>query len=161
MIFLIGPGGVGKTTLGPILADQIGYKFCDLDEYFCENVANIGDYISKHGYAAYVVQNSKCFFEILDRNDQKIVMALSSGFLIAQEEVETVHKNRDAIKNGVAVLLTPDPCDTKAVDIVVPRQLAKKYGFKHETEYEKFTSRISVYRQLERFAFSRVHILLP
>lgn len=31
-IFLIGPGGVGKSTTGNILAELIGYNFIDLDQ---------------------------------------------------------------------------------------------------------------------------------
>jgi len=41
-IFIIGPGGVGKSTCGPILASMLDCKFIDLDEEFCQRIVNIG-----------------------------------------------------------------------------------------------------------------------
>lgn len=37
-IFLIGPGGVGKTTCGAILANSLGYNFIDLDTEFASEL---------------------------------------------------------------------------------------------------------------------------
>ena len=40
-IFLIGPGGVGKTTAGAELARQLGCAFVDLDQQFMARVGQI------------------------------------------------------------------------------------------------------------------------
>ena len=41
-IFLIGPGGTGKTTTGKILAERLGFIFIDLDERFIEEKKEVG-----------------------------------------------------------------------------------------------------------------------
>ncbi|MEX0555857.1 shikimate kinase [Klebsiella grimontii] len=40
-LFLIGPGGVGKSTVGALLAQAMNYRFIDLDSEFCEQLLNI------------------------------------------------------------------------------------------------------------------------
>ncbi|MCE8442605.1 shikimate kinase, partial [Rhodovulum sulfidophilum] len=62
-IFLIGPGGIGKTSSGRNLAELLGREFIDLDEKFMSGPGHIGQYISEHGYAKYVRENSNFFFE--------------------------------------------------------------------------------------------------
>ena len=57
IIFIIGPGGVGKTTSGEILAKLLSYKFIDLDQKFCEQIENIGTYINNEGYKKYCYKN--------------------------------------------------------------------------------------------------------
>ena len=57
-VFLIGPGGVGKTSSGPYLAKLVEREFIDLDEIFMSRVGHIGQYIEKFGYAQYVRENS-------------------------------------------------------------------------------------------------------
>ncbi|CAI1622383.1 shikimate kinase [Serratia quinivorans] len=39
-IFLIGPGGAGKSTVGKILSATPGYNLIDLDDEFCERIMN-------------------------------------------------------------------------------------------------------------------------
>ena len=44
-IFLLGPGGVGKSTLGRVLAGRLNWPLIDLDLEFCERIAEIGRFI--------------------------------------------------------------------------------------------------------------------
>lgn len=43
VFFLIGLGGAGKSTVGKILSDMLGYIEIDLDSEFCERISNIRD----------------------------------------------------------------------------------------------------------------------
>ena len=51
-IFLIGPGGVGKTTLGPGLAAKPGFGLIGLDQEYCDRIEGIGTFINTRGYLA-------------------------------------------------------------------------------------------------------------
>jgi len=42
VLHLIGPGGAGKTTVGPHLARRLGWQFVDLDERFMSREGSIG-----------------------------------------------------------------------------------------------------------------------
>lgn len=145
-VFLIGPGGVGKTTTGQYLADRMGYDFVDLDAYFCEKVANIRHFISDFGYREYVIMNSRCFREVIHNCRSNTVMSLSSGFLIAEEVDEVVAANREYVQRfGVAVLLSPSSDHQKAADIVAKRQAARGFGLNEPQERKKFLARIAIY----------------
>ncbi len=54
----------------------------------------IGKYINDYGYAKYVRENSKLFFENIYQRAKPCVGALSSGFMIAEVEIETVEKKQ-------------------------------------------------------------------
>ncbi|WP_298938081.1 shikimate kinase [uncultured Ruegeria sp.] len=148
-VFLIGPGGVGKTSSGPHLAKLLGREFVDLDEIFMSGPGHIGRYIKNCGYAQYVRENSKLFFEHIYQRTSPCVCALSSGFLIAEEEVEIVELNKSAVKKkGHSVLLLshsdPDDC----AKIVVARQVGRGLNLRQEIELPKFLARLPVYLSL-------------
>ncbi|MEO1190486.1 MAG: shikimate kinase [Pseudomonadota bacterium] len=108
-VFVTGPGGIGKTSSGPILAERMMYQFFDLDEIFMDKIGHIGSYIHQNGYATYVRRNSGLFFDRLESVCSPSVFILSSGFLIAETEFETVARNRRAVlENGCSVM--PLPC---------------------------------------------------
>ena len=145
-VFLIGPGGVGKTTTGKHLSDRIGYDFVDLDEYFCSEVANIRNFISDFGYREYVIMNSRCFNDVINKCRSNTVISLSSGFLIFEEADEVVEANREYIRRlGVAVLLVPSLDHQKAADIVAKRQVGRGFGLNEAEERKKFLERIKIY----------------
>ncbi len=79
-VFIVGPGGVGKTTSGIILADKLGFCFIDLDQEFCTRIQNIGEYIKNNGYEKYCYTNSELFYSILKSAPEDFVFVLSSGF---------------------------------------------------------------------------------
>ena len=65
IIFIIGPGGVGKTTSGKILAKKLGYDFIDLDNEFMLRVGNIAEYCKNPGYREYCRANSRLAQELI------------------------------------------------------------------------------------------------
>lgn len=98
-IFLIGPGGVGKSTCGKILANLLGYNFIDLDVEFCERVLNVGSYINNFGYKKYCLENSKLFYEILSQQLENFVFSLSSGFLVHENMNVLTIKHKQTLKD--------------------------------------------------------------
>ncbi|SDQ29301.1 shikimate kinase [Pseudovibrio sp. Tun.PSC04-5.I4] len=151
-IFLIGPGGVGKTTTGPHLAALLSVPFVDLDDYFCTNVLNIRAFISKYGYEEYVRQNSRCFREIASNSKDEAVVTLSSGFLIIEEAAEVVTANREMVRRlGRTVLLIPSHDQEIAADEVARRQVERGFGLREENERRKFVERLPVYQKLAQY----------
>ena len=58
-IYLIGYMGAGKTTVGRLLADRLGWHFVDLDDAFAEiHGATPADYIRSHGTPPQTVRNA-------------------------------------------------------------------------------------------------------
>ena len=97
-IFLVGPMGVGKTTIGKVLADQLGLEFLDSDrEIEAVTGADIPWIFDVEGEPGFRVRESKMIAELSSRNG--IVLATGGGSVLADE-------NRKCIKErGLVVYL--------------------------------------------------------
>lgn len=148
-IFIIGPGGVGKSTCGEILANLLGYNFIDLDMEFCECVENVGGYINNFGYEKYCLENSKLFYEILSQHLENFVFSLSSGFLIHENMKELTLKHKHTLKDeGISILLLPSESLDESIEIVIKRQISRGFGLKEDREKTKFIQRFPIYKEL-------------
>ena len=135
-LFLIGPGGVGKSTVGALLAQAMNYRFIDLDSEFCEQLLNIRQYIQRNGYECYVRDNAALCSRLLAENPhEKRVVVLSSGFLATDVCPEIVAVNRQLVRqSGYSILLLPSEDIDIATRIVVARQLMRGFGLVREKE---------------------------
>jgi shikimate kinase len=52
-IVLVGPAGVGKTTVGKKLANALGMTFVDTDALFVRDHGSIADFFAHHGESAF------------------------------------------------------------------------------------------------------------
>lgn len=148
-IFLIGPGGVGKSTCGKILANLLGYNFIDLDAKFCERIENVSDYINIFGHEKYRIENSRLFYKILSQHLENFVFSLSSGFLIYENMNELTLKHKQTLGDqGISVLLLPSEALNESMEIVVKRQLLRGFGLKENREKTKFIQRFPIYKEL-------------
>lgn len=83
-IFLIGPMGVGKTTIGRVLSEELGMIFFDSDrEIEASTGADIPWIFDVEGEAGFRIRESK-MIEILTQK-QKIVLATGGGAILAPE----------------------------------------------------------------------------
>ncbi|HEY3267798.1 MAG TPA: shikimate kinase [Armatimonadota bacterium] len=147
MIFIIGPGGVGKTTAGRQLAELMGRPFVDLDAEFCAQIANIGAYHRVFGHAAYRERNARLAQLLVERGDQRAVMATSSGFLDDEPSPEIAERNARLLCTfGASVLLLPSLRLDDSASIIVARQMGRGFGLDPERERAKFLRRFPVYR---------------
>ncbi len=147
-VFIIGPGGVGKTTCGELFAEKIGYVFIDLDSEFMARIGHIGKHIDEKGYISYCRDNSKLFHDLLDEQIEDAVFALSSGFLVHEDTDPNLSKHKDIIgKLGFSILLLPSKSLQEATEIVVKRQLSRGIDCDENKERRKFQNRYPKYLQ--------------
>lgn len=144
-IFLIGPGGVGKSTLGAALAALSGWPLIDLDLEFCARIEIIGPYIARHGYPAYRAANLKLATRLVATLRRPSVFVTSSGFLAAAAHSADHHAARALLHTGYSINLLPSLDLESATEIVVARQLLRGFGFERDTETSKFQARFAIY----------------
>jgi shikimate kinase len=147
-IFIIGPGGVGKTTCGTLLAKMLDYKFIDLDTEFCAQIDNVGNHINTKGYESYCYENSRLFYQLLKTQPAKFIFALSSGFLIHENLNDLTQKHHRTIKElGLSILLLPSKSLEEGMKIIVDRQMSRGFGLNPEREKIKYTKRFHQYQK--------------
>ena len=145
-IFLIGPGGVGKTTVGKVLSEKIYYKLIDLDYEFTKQIGNIGEIINRQSLSYYHQLNSQLFFNLLKTSENSIFV-LSSGFLVNDEGVNALHL-KSLKDSGISILLLPSSDNLESEEITVDRQMGRGQGYIREHEYLKIHSRLPQYLKL-------------
>lgn len=144
--FIIGPGGVGKTTAGAELARLLGCAFVDLDQEFMARIGHIGAVIEGQGYLRYVELNAALFAALVDELPETAVVSLSSGFLARETPPDLLAANRARVKAaGVSIRLLPDADLAVATRIVVARQVGRGIGLEAESETAKFPRRFADY----------------
>lgn len=86
-IFLIGPMGVGKTTIGRVLAEQLGLEFLDSDrEIEASTGADIPWIFDVEGESGFRARETRMIQELTTRDG--IVLATGGGSVLADENRE-------------------------------------------------------------------------
>ena len=97
-IYLVGMPGAGKSTVGKVLARQLGLTFVDADQVLVEQVgASIATIFEFEGEAGFRQRESKIIAELCLRRE--IVLATGGGAILRDE-------NRSALRaNGIVIYL--------------------------------------------------------
>lgn len=146
ILFLLGPGGVGKSSTGRLLAPLLGRTLLDLDLVFCEQLGLIGPYIAEHGYETYRAANLDLAKRLVHQPHDGVVFVTSSGFLAAPPDSEDRLRARALLDLGYVVTLLPSDDLEEACRIVVARQLRRPFGLVRQSEEVKFRARFPVCR---------------
>lgn len=147
-IFLLGPGGVGKSTLGRELSRRLAVPLIDLDLEFCDRLQLVGPFIAAHGYARYRAENLALAGRLVASLTAPAVFVTSSGFLAAPSDSQDHASARGIVATGYGITLLPSLEVDTATGIVVARQLTRGFGLEPASEERKFRERFEIYRQL-------------
>lgn len=145
-IFLLGPGGVGKSTLGRALAPRLGLPLIDLDFAFCDAIAQIGPFIAERGYGRYRAENFALAERLVQQADGPVLLVTSSGFLAAGPNSDDHRRVHALVATGYRIVLLPALDVDVATPIVVARQLQRGFGLERVSEIRKFRERFRAYR---------------
>lgn len=88
-IYLIGYMGAGKTTVGRMLAQKLGWHFVDLDDAFAEiNGLTTSEYIRRYGVEAFRKQEKYCVEDLSELPIQKVIYATGGGYPCWEDNME-------------------------------------------------------------------------
>ena len=149
-ITLVGPGGAGKSTVGALIAERLGIAFADLDRRFFDRAGDISDYIDRFGYDAYARQNVERFRSLLSERRQRLVVALSSGFMTYRNDIhpEYARLRRGIERSPTTFVLIPSlDCDICIAE-TVRRQLARPFCRSVVKETTVIRERFAIYAAL-------------
>lgn len=105
LIFLSGFMASGKSTVGPILANTLGWNFCDLDKLIEEKVGKkIKDIFKDDGEEYFRSLEKKMLEEVLNLNNY--IIALGGGTIANSFNLGLVKKN------GLLIYLASSPEET-------------------------------------------------
>ena len=94
ILYIVGIGCVGKTTIGKMLADKIGFSFFDLDEeiqnYYNKTIERIQDECFTMN--DYRVKASIVLDYLLSKNIDSVISGTPSGLKYSYLEVYKKHK---------------------------------------------------------------------
>jgi shikimate kinase len=101
-IILVGFMGTGKTSVGKLLAERLGWSFVDSDHWIeLRQNQLISEVFRDHGEAYFRKLETKALVDILAGEDQ--IIATGGGAVLAAE-------NREAmLANGFVIALTASP----------------------------------------------------
>jgi shikimate kinase len=101
-IVLVGFMGTGKTFVGKLLAERLGWRFVDSDHWIeLRQNQTIPEIFRDHGEAIFRKLETQALVEILAGKDQ--IIATGGGAVLAAE-------NREAmLANGFVIALTASP----------------------------------------------------
>ncbi|HUO49560.1 MAG TPA: shikimate kinase [Acidimicrobiales bacterium] len=103
LLFLVGMMGAGKSTVGRLLAQHLGWDFVDTDaEISARTGRNVGDLFTERGEAAFREEERRAVGDVLARRAPAVV-SVGGGAVVDEG-------NRRAMRDGGTVVwLRADP----------------------------------------------------
>ena len=141
-LILTGFMGTGKSTVGRLLAQKMGWTFVDLDERIEAKIGlRIADFFERYGEAAFRDKETECVGEVLQQERQ--VIATGGGVILRTQNIEL-------LRSGGKVA-----CLTASVDEIIRRTAGDttrpllNHPDRQQRIQELLTARQSGYRQAD------------
>mgnify|MGYP003499129930 FL=1 len=92
-IYLIGYMGAGKTTVGRILAERLGWHFVDLDEAFAEiHGKTPAEYIRENGIEEFRYKEKYVVEDLAELPIEKVIYATGGGYPCWEDNMECLRE---------------------------------------------------------------------
>ena len=92
-IYLIGYMGAGKTTVGRILAERLGWHFVDLDEAFAEiHGKTPAEYIREYGIEGFRYKEKYVVEDLAELPIEKVIYATGGGYPCWEDNMECLRE---------------------------------------------------------------------
>ncbi len=93
-IYLIGYMASGKTTVGRLLANQLGWRFVDLDDAFREiHGLSTADYIRQYGIDDFRIKEKYVLEDVADMAPcEEVVYATGGGYPCYEDNMECMNE---------------------------------------------------------------------
>jgi shikimate kinase len=150
MIQLVGPGGVGKTTIGSALAQRLALRFVDLDAEFGARYGNISVYLDAHRYEVYAERNVGLYSDLVGGPNRPDIVALSSGFMTYPDDIHPAYRawHQRIASSPLTFVLLPSLDVEVCVAETVRRQLGRPFARSAEREEQVIRARFPLYLAL-------------
>ncbi len=91
IIFLIGPRGCGKSTIGKLLAKRLSLRFCDTDTLIVQTAgASVTDIVAAEGWEGFRRREARA---LLQAAVPDTVVATGGGMVLAEENRAVMRDN--------------------------------------------------------------------
>ncbi len=88
-IYLIGYMAAGKTTVGRLLAERLGWHFVDLDDAFAEiHSQTPAEFIRKHGIEEFRIKEKYVVEDLAELPIEKVIYATGGGYPCWEDNME-------------------------------------------------------------------------
>lgn len=92
-IYLIGYMGAGKTIVGSLLAERLGWHFVDLDEAFAEiHGQTPAEYIREHGIEEFRYKEKYVVEDLAELPIDKVIYATGGGYPCWEDNMECLRE---------------------------------------------------------------------
>jgi len=147
IIYIVGISCVGKTTIGKMLAERIGYSFFDLDEeiqnYYEKPIERIQDEcLTINGYRE---KASIVLDKLFSKNINSVISGTPSGLKFSYLQVYKRHKDKELISvflndsfENVLNRLTFYDKDSNPITEILNESKKKRYLKKIKADYNYF-----------------------
>ena len=147
-IILIGPGSIGKTTIGKKLAERLNLKCYDFDSIVEEKLGNLDEYLSQFGADKYREEEHEILVEFLKSMSNKFVMSVGGG-TVASQLKDVSSKNVDLLKTiGKLIYLCGSENDSRAIDILRQREESRGGNQSEEETLKLYKLRTPIYENI-------------
>ena len=93
-ILIHGPRGAGKSTLGPLIANDLKWSFYDLDRLVEQDEDHlIQDIVAKVGWVGFRQLERRNFDDLIARVSHPFVLAVGGGFVAEGERFEALQEH--------------------------------------------------------------------
>ena len=129
--------GAGKSTVGPLVAERLGWDFLDMDEHLEERLGmGVAEYFRARGEEAFREEERQMALELLGR--ERLVVAAGGGAFVRDDTRSLLKRNAVTVwlRCGLDAILRRVPADGRR-PLAGNREIMASRLAERETSYRE------------------------